>query len=121
MAAPARTLVVDNGACFVKALSSDRQRSAEPWAAVPNLVCRDKRTKALFVGSQVETDLRDCSSLAYRRPMEKGYLVDPECQAEVWRDLFARRVGLRGEERRHTSVVVTAPHFTPKRLQRELN
>jgi len=98
------TLVLDNGAGFVKAGlavaedeegagTADEDEDALDDAArarrglavrvVPNCVVRSRNGKLRFVGDELDA-CRDVSGLVYRRPHDRGYLVGFATQREVW-------------------------------------
>lgn len=85
------TLVLDNGANTIKAglvtagTSSSQQQKPR---VIPNCIVRD-RHKRVYVGSEFEAKCKDFGEIAYRRPVEKGYIVNWEAQKEIWdRELF---------------------------------
>ena len=78
---PSTTLVLDNGAYTLKSGivtdgTEDRPR------VVPNCIARD-RSRKLYVGSDLD-NCRDFGEIQFRRPVEKGYIVNWEAQKEVW-------------------------------------
>eukprot|EP00668_Euglena_longa_P029296 GGOE01036642.1.p1 GENE.GGOE01036642.1~~GGOE01036642.1.p1 ORF type:complete len:446 (+),score=92.90 GGOE01036642.1:68-1405(+) len=111
-----RAIVMDNGAAVIKVGLAGAK---EPHC-FPNLVCKDRRTKQCYISSQVD-DALDCSSLSYRRPFEKGYFVDSSTQADIWKYVFGVGMKMTAEDLRSSSLLLTAPYFTPKKLQREYN
>lgn len=83
-AAPSRpqtTLVLDNGAWTLKAGLVRDGAVPEP-RVIPNCLARD-RSKKIYVASELER-CRDLSEIQFRRPVEKGYLVNWEAQKEIW-------------------------------------
>ena len=109
-------LVVDNGSAYIKVGFAD----SDTPKCVPNLVCKEKRGRACYISSQLQ-DAPDTSNLAYRRPFEKGYFVDPSTQCDIWKYVFGAEMEMTTEELRATSLLLTAPYFTPRKLQREYN
>ncbi|ERT00539.1 hypothetical protein HMPREF1624_03912 [Sporothrix schenckii ATCC 58251] len=86
---PARTLVVDNGAYTIKAgfaegASSDAK--ATPYV-IPNCISRDRQRRT-YIGSELTTNCRDFGEAAFRRPVEKGYIVNWEAQRAIWAHEF---------------------------------
>jgi actin-related protein 6 len=77
-----RTLVIDNGASTLKAgFSTD-----EAPRVVPNCIARD-RSRKTYVASDLAA-CKDFSEISFRRPVEKGYIVNWEAQAEIWNHEF---------------------------------
>ena len=83
-----RTLVLDNGAYTMKAgyaTSSppDPQRDCK---VIPNCVARTNDNQ-LWIGSQLD-DCRDFGKILFRRPVDRGYLVNWEAEKEIWECSF---------------------------------
>lgn len=78
---PANTLVVDNGAYTIKAGLIRGTDIADP-VNIPNCIARD-RSRKLYVGSDLDK-CRDYGEIQFRRPVEKGYIVNWEAQKEIW-------------------------------------
>ncbi|POS87167.1 hypothetical protein EPUL_001741 [Erysiphe pulchra] len=82
-----RTLVLDNGAYTIKAgFSSPLIEEIGSPRLIPNCIARD-RDRKIYVGSQLST-CKDFSEIIFRRPVEKGYLVDWEAEKEIWEHEF---------------------------------
>lgn len=89
-AAPNKTLVLDNGAYTMKAglvsgTSSDPSYS--DCHVIPNCIARSHRDKRTYVASELE-DCKDFGELAFRRPVEKGFIVGWEAQKAIWEHEF---------------------------------
>ncbi|KAK0707713.1 actin family [Lasiosphaeris hirsuta] len=85
-APPSRTLVLDNGASTIKAGFVTDTATDAP-RVVPNCIARDRHRKT-FVGSELEK-CKDFGEIAFRRPVEKGFIVNWEAQKEIWdREFF---------------------------------
>lgn len=106
MAPPRQTLVLDNGAYTLKAglvarggdddddnnspdeaaAGTDEPRAARKTAeeprVVPNCIARDRHRRT-YVGSELSR-CRDFGEMAFRRPVERGYIVNWEAQREIW-------------------------------------
>lgn len=98
-AAPQRisdqTLVLDNGAYTIKAGlvscsttdPSQQQHQQQPdCSVIPNCIAR-ARNKRTYVGAQLD-GCRDFGEMTFRRPVEKGYLVNWEAEREIWDKSF---------------------------------
>jgi actin-related protein 6 len=86
---PSTTLVLDNGASTIKAgLIHSSTIPSEP-RIIPNVIARD-RTRKIYVASELEK-CRDFGEIQFRRPVEKGFIVNWEAQKEIWdREIFER-------------------------------
>ncbi|KAI0600995.1 Actin/actin-like protein [Biscogniauxia sp. FL1348] len=81
-----RTLVLDNGAYTIKAgFVSGSDADSRP-RVIPNCIARDRDRKT-YVGSGLEA-CRDFSEAAFRRPVEKGFIVNWEAEKEIWEREF---------------------------------
>ncbi|KAJ7294328.1 hypothetical protein O6H91_10G109500 [Diphasiastrum complanatum] len=79
-----KIVVLDNGAGFCKAGFAGHQ---DPVAMVPNCLGRPRGSKRWLVADQVQ-ECDDIQGLAVRRPMDRGYLISPELEKEVWDRIF---------------------------------
>src|SRR5580700_6701846 len=82
---PHRTLVVDNGAYTIKAGFSSSSSTEAPHV-IPNCMARD-RDRKVYIGSQLGK-CKDFGDITFRRPVEKGYLVNWEAEKEIWEHEF---------------------------------
>ncbi|OLN94109.1 Actin-related protein 6 [Colletotrichum chlorophyti] len=78
---PARTLVLDNGAYTLKAGFVSEELTEEP-RVIPNCIARD-RARKVYVASDLDR-CRDFGEIQFRRPVEKGFIVNWEAQKEIW-------------------------------------
>ncbi len=85
-ALPDQTLIVDNGAYTIKAGFAKPSPELEDCHVVQNCVARD-REKEVWVGSHLD-NCQDFGSLAFRRPIEKGYVVNWEGEKAIWESIF---------------------------------
>ncbi|KAJ4009550.1 Actin- protein 6 [Fusarium irregulare] len=80
------TLVLDNGAATIKAGIVHDGKFSDP-RLIPNVIARD-RARKVYVASELEK-CRDFGEIQFRRPVEKGFIVNWEAQKEVWdREVF---------------------------------
>lgn len=85
-APPSKTLVLDNGANTIKAGFVTDDTTDQP-RVIPNCLARD-RHKRTYVGSELEK-CKDFGEIVFRRPVEKGFIVNWEAQKEIWdREFF---------------------------------
>ncbi|KAI9151421.1 actin family protein [Paramyrothecium foliicola] len=80
-ARPQSTLVLDNGASTLKA-GFVRGGDIDGPKIIPNCLARD-RTRKIYVGSGLDA-CRDFGEIQFRRPVEKGFIVNWEAQKEIW-------------------------------------
>ncbi|OHE99627.1 actin [Colletotrichum orchidophilum] len=81
LASPTRTLVLDNGASTIKAGFVSEEYTDEP-RVIPNCIARD-RARKVYVASDLDK-CHDFGEIQFRRPVEKGYIVNWEAQKEIW-------------------------------------
>lgn len=89
-AVPSRTLVIDNGAYTLKAglVSSEADDlSYDDCSVIPNCIARSTRDKRTYVASEL-AECKDFGELAFRRPVEKGFIVNWEAQKAIWEHEF---------------------------------
>jgi actin-related protein 6 len=83
---PSSTLVLDNGAATIKA-GIVRDGKFDDPRIIPNVIARD-RARKVYVASEIEK-CRDFGEIQFRRPVEKGFIVNWEAQKEIWdREIF---------------------------------
>ncbi|KAF8182292.1 actin-related protein Arp6 [Pholiota molesta] len=104
-------IVLDNGASTIKAgiVGYD----TEP-RVISNAIVRSKGDKATYFGHEI-TQCRDYSSLHYRLPFEKGYLVDWDAQKAIWDGIFSDQV--LGVDTTQSSLLITEPYFNLPNIQ----
>lgn len=86
---PSSTLIIDNGAYTMKAGFAPVTTPADVLSScgiVPNAIARmrDGRT---YIGSQLNS-LTDWTEATFRRPVERGQLVNWEAEREIWEHTF---------------------------------
>lgn len=87
---PGRTLVLDNGAFTIKAGfagTDDGSSNDNAPSVIPNCIARDRQRRT-YIGSDVTARCRDFGEAVFRRPVEKGYIVNWEAQRAVWAHEF---------------------------------
>ena len=84
---PEHTLVVDNGAYTMKAgFATATPNLGIDCQTIPNCIAKG-RDKRVWIGAQLE-NCKDFGEMAFRRPVEKGYLVNWESEKEIWHQTF---------------------------------
>ncbi|KAI0335723.1 actin-like protein Arp6 [Cubamyces sp. BRFM 1775] len=105
-------VILDNGASTIKAgllgVHDDQP------LIIPNAVVRSKGDNATYIGHEL-AKCRDYTSIRYRLPFEKGFLVDWDAQKAVWDGIFSSDVlGLNTSE---ASLLITEPYFNLPNIQ----
>ncbi|XP_021899148.1 actin-related protein 6 [Carica papaya] len=77
-------VVLDNGGGLIKAGNGGER---DPAAVMPNCLYRPLSSKK-FIHPSPTADL-DLTSAAVRRPMDRGYLINPDVEREIWSHLFS--------------------------------
>ncbi|KAI4377163.1 hypothetical protein MLD38_014840 [Melastoma candidum] len=96
------TVVLDNGGAVIKV---GRAGDLDPTAVLPNYLIRPLSSKKFVVPSP-STDL---TSAAFRRPIDRGYLINPDLQRDIWSHAFAY---LSFTPSAASSLLLTVPLFT---------
>ena len=89
-AAPKQTLVLDNGAYTLKAglvSAASTNPTYDDCTVIPNCIARSTRDKRTYVASQL-SQCKDFGELAFRRPVEKGFIVNWEAEKAIWEHEF---------------------------------
>ncbi|CAI7672707.1 unnamed protein product [Penicillium manginii] len=124
---PPKTFIIDNGAYTMKAgYASDATSAEEALSActtIPNCLVKT-RDNRIVVGPQISSTVNDWNEAMFRRPVEKGYLVNWEAEREIWEQSFfeekatARNKGIRIPTPEDTTLVLTEAPNTMPVLQR---
>lgn len=95
VAASSKTLVLDNGAYTIKAglvSGAPTEPSYDDCRVIPNCIARSTRDKCSYVGSELDS-CKDFGELAFRRPVEKGFIVNWEAEKAIWEHEFTGSAG----------------------------
>ena len=110
------TLVVDNGAYTIKAgYASQSPNPDKDCYIIPNCIARS-RDKRVYVAAHLE-ECKDFGEMAFRRPVEKGYLVNWEAEKEIWEQAFFDQNAKLKCNPRETNLVLTEAPNAPQSLQ----
>ncbi|KAL9024675.1 MAG: hypothetical protein Q9196_006337 [Gyalolechia fulgens] len=112
---PERTLVVDNGAYTIKAGFASPSPITEHCHVIPNCLARE-RNKKVWVGIEID-GCRDFGEMTFRRPVEKGYLVNWEAEKAIWDSSFLDPKSKLNCNPHETNLVLTEAPNTPVALQ----
>jgi actin-related protein 6 len=126
---PEKTFIIDNGAYTIKAgyapprlPTQNADDSLSSCVTIPNALART-RDNRIFVGAQLSTHISDWNEAVFRRPVEKGYIVNWEAQKEIWEQAFFDEKTVRSKEARvadpaeTTLILADTPNGLPA-LQR---
>jgi len=90
---PDRTLVLDNGAYTIKAgFAKEKVDIEKDCHVIPNCIARGSdggRGHKIYIADQLDA-CRDFAEMAFKRPVEKGYLVNWEGEEDIWKHVFFR-------------------------------
>ncbi|KAG4420605.1 Actin- protein 6 [Cadophora malorum] len=111
-AAPTKTLMVDNGAYTIKAGFSSPSIDDPAHEIIPNCLAKD-RDRKVYIGSQISA-CKDFSEMAFRRPVEKGYIVSWEAEKEIWeQEFFDSKSKLHCDPKDTGLILTEAPNALP--------
>ena len=87
-----KTLIVDNGAHTIKAgFASEKPKGQRDCHIIPNCIGRSNedggRTHRIYIADQLD-DCKDTGEMAFRRPVEKGYIVNWDGELDIWKQAF---------------------------------
>ncbi|RYP26372.1 hypothetical protein DL768_011740 [Monosporascus sp. mg162] len=109
---PSRTLVLDNGADTIKAGFVSDDAAADQPRIIPNCIARD-RDRKIYVGSELER-CKDFGEMVFRRPVEKGFIVNWEAQKEIWeREFFDEKAPQRCDPSETRLLLAEHPNSLP--------
>ncbi|TWU76103.1 Actin- protein 6 [Metarhizium rileyi] len=108
---PTNTLIVDNGAYTLKAGIVADGHVGDP-RIIPNCVVRD-RSRKVYLGSDM-AKCRDLGELQFRRPVERGFIVNWEAQKEIWdQELFDGAATTKCDPSETRLILTEAPNGLP--------
>ncbi|KAI9887935.1 MAG: Actin- protein 6 [Watsoniomyces obsoletus] len=111
-----QTLVLDNGAYTMKAGLVPLSAETPPDCnIIPNCLARS-RNKRIWIGAQLE-QCRDFGEMAFRRPVERGYLVNWEAEKEIWERSFFDKDAKVKCDPHETNLILTEAPNAPQALQ----
>jgi len=111
---PARTLIIDNGGSTIKAGFSSPETPSSSFSpqTIPNCLARDRERK-VYIGSQLDK-CKDFGEIVFRRPVEKGYIVNWEAQKEIWEnEFFDEKAQLYCDPKETGLILTEAPNALP--------
>ncbi|RYP68775.1 hypothetical protein DL770_008385 [Monosporascus sp. CRB-9-2] len=109
---PSRTLVLDNGADTIKAGFVSDDAAIDQPRIIPNCISRD-RDRKIYVGSELDR-CKDFGEIVFRRPVEKGFIVNWEAQKEIWeREFFDEKAPQRCDPSETRLLLAEHPNSLP--------
>ncbi|WPH02871.1 actin-like protein arp6 [Acrodontium crateriforme] len=113
-----QTLILDNGACTLKTgFASGDEPNPSNCHIIPNCIARSQRDKRTYIGAELY-DCADYGELAFRRPVEKGYVVNWEGEKAVWEKTFMGKTARVKCDAHETNLILTEAPHAPAALQR---
>ncbi|KAK3686498.1 Actin-related protein 6 [Vermiconidia calcicola] len=115
-----RTLILDNGAHTIKAGFSSSSATEEPndCHIIANCIARSWRDKRTYVGPELLDECWDFGELAFRRPVERGFVVNWEGEKAVWERSFVDKRSRLKCDPHETNLILTEAPNAPAALQR---
>ncbi|KAA8535125.1 hypothetical protein F0562_030128 [Nyssa sinensis] len=108
-------VVLDNGGGLIKAgIGGER----EPAAVVPNCLGRPLSSKKWLIADQLHSPGEDLTSAAVRRPFDRGYLINPDLQRDVWAHLFSNTLRINPSL---SSLLLVEPLFNLPSIQHSVD
>ncbi|XP_043813652.1 actin-related protein 6 isoform X2 [Manihot esculenta] len=106
-------IVLDNGGGSIKAGHGGER---DPSTVIPNCLYRPLSSKKFLHPSPTTADsTEDLTSAAVRRPIDRGYLINPDLQRDIWNHLFTSLLHIAPSNH---SLLLTEPLFTLPSIQR---
>ncbi|CAA7027404.1 unnamed protein product [Microthlaspi erraticum] len=107
-------VVLDNGGGLIKAGQGGER---DPVTVIPNCLFKPLSSKKFLLPlplSDLDVDI-DLTSAAVRRPIDRGYLINPELQRDIWSHLFTSLLRITPTS---SSLLLTEPPLSIPSVQR---
>eukprot|EP01018_Ginkgo_biloba_P004030 Gb_08407 [translate_table: standard] len=111
MTSPSAIVVLDNGGGYCKAGFGGNKN---PSVVVPNCVGRPQSSKKWLIADQLQ-ECEDIAAISIRRPFDRGYLINPDLQKEIWDRLFKTLLKIRPSD---SGLLLVEPLFNLPSIQR---
>eukprot|EP01041_Mallomonas_annulata_P003899 gene3899-7780_t len=109
------SVVIDNGGGILKFGWAGEE---SPQASVPNCIAKVDKEMQVLVADEIDSFFNG-AILHYTRPFDRGFLLNWQCEIEIWQRIFSStHLNLNTEQ---SSLVITEAPFTPEALQNEMN
>ncbi|KAJ9688670.1 hypothetical protein PVL29_014361 [Vitis rotundifolia] len=107
-------VVLDNGGGLIKAgIGGER----DPSAVIPNCMGKPPSSKKWLMGDQLHSQ-SDLTSVSLRRPFDRGYLLNPDLQRDIWSHLFSNLLRISPSQ---SSLLLVEPLFNLPSIQRSID
>ncbi|KAF8047757.1 hypothetical protein N665_2839s0003 [Sinapis alba] len=107
-------VVLDNGGGLIKAGQGGER---DPLVVIPNCLFKPLSSKKFIFPpplSDVDVDI-DLTSASVRRPIDRGYLINPDLQRDIWSHLFTSLLRITPTS---SSLLLTEPPLSIPSVQR---
>ncbi|XP_076958784.1 actin-related protein 6-like [Bidens hawaiensis] len=105
-------VVLDNGGGQIKAGFGGER---DPTTIVPNCTARTPSSKKPLLPNQLLSPTEDLTSAVIRRPLDRGHLINPDLQSQIWSHIFTSLLHVTPS---HSSLLLTEPLFTLPSIQK---
>ncbi|XVF88351.1 hypothetical protein PTKIN_Ptkin19aG0043900 [Pterospermum kingtungense] len=106
-------VVLDNGGGLIKAGQGGERN---PAVVIPNCLYRPLSSKKfIHPTTTLSSTNEDLTSAAIRRPIDRGYLINPDLQRDIWSHLFNSLLHVTPPS---SSLLLTEPLFSLPSIQR---
>ncbi|XP_022749664.1 actin-related protein 6 [Durio zibethinus] len=106
-------VVLDNGGGLIKAGQGGER---DPAVVIPNCLYRPLTSKKfLHPTTTLSSTNEDLTSAAIRRPIDRGYLINPDLQRDIWSHLFTSLLHVTPSS---SCLLLTEPLFSLPSIQR---
>lgn len=105
-------VVLDNGGGYCKAGFAGNKN---PSVVVPNCMGRPQSAKKWVIADQLQ-QCDDIAAINLRRPFDRGYLINPDLQKEIWDRIFKNLLKIRPSD--SSGLLLVEPLFNLPSIQR---
>ncbi|KAI3775442.1 hypothetical protein L1987_50018 [Smallanthus sonchifolius] len=105
-------VVLDNGGGLIKAGFGGER---DPTTVVPNCTARPLSSKKFLLADQLLSPSEDLTSAVFRRPFDRGYLINQDLQSTIWSHIFSSLLHITPSS---SSLLLTEPLFNLPSIQR---
>lgn len=123
MSSSTQVVVLDNGGGLIKAGFGGER---DPSTILPNCLYKPLTSKKWLHPNPINTPSssssssseQDLTSASVRRPIDRGYLINPDLQRDIWSHLFTSILRINPSQ---SSLLLTQPLFTLPSIQHSLH
>lgn len=119
--ATSRTVVIDNGSHTIKTGFADPlPDAASDCKVIPNCIARSSEGgrggQKIYIADQLE-QCEDLGEVAFRRPLEKGFIVNWDLELDIWKQTFFKNGAKLQCDPHETNLLLTEASNCPLALQ----